>query len=1622
MEEKRIRIKISDIFNNLGKCENPIIEFEQGSGYLQPCEGDDYIEIIPIGEIEGLAVWIKCEDCDICGWKKITLTPCDTDMDCEDCAVCNPSGYCVYVCKDDEVCDDGKCVECDSEHPCSGGKICVDGKCQCPANKPFWNGKECRACLNDEECGNCFKCTSDGCKPKDCICNPATGDCVECMNSGDCKDKDPNACCNSNTHKCECCDGYTKNYETGLCEKSPECYIDSDCNDLCEYCDNGRCKPIKCPEGYTCYKGDCVKICDCNKGGCPDGFTCIPYGDVCICVECIGDCVTSDDCDTGCLCGNLKKCIPNPCQGNCEDGTDCGEGCGCDPITKTCVPCSDKDCVTDECDSILGCGCDGSKCEDSDGDCSGSCDTYRDCAGKNCTCIDGQCVSCDNFPCENGLCDSVPGCECENNKDCVGSNKDCSDKFTFEKDGCGAKISLDLKEKCSCKDIVLKSYLSVALPLPPPNPPTSTPMDAKWILELRKNVVGFPMLGDTTNENIGNNELPLEGVVQFKIRYYLEDHNTRFDTGYVDESPINFNLSGKDKVEYSYTLLDIGSSYDGANDVTKSETIVTVVDDIKLGNGCIYKKGDVLFNSVCSDYECKIKNGMTYETKIISKTFTDPLLKIFRTKGDSFTTPFRKLYKTPVSLGKYLDNLHGAAKFTLGKQALVPDEGLLFGNQSYMATNDCSCEQFSTLGKVVNCEPTAISYQLSDCNSKIELNGFTPQCSTNKDLSWYDASSEDINYSQAYWKLFLNANEVATFRFYGDPATGEVKDINTNQTISGWVYTNSVPIEKIEFKMYYGNELVCDNILEKIANNIPNPNNSNTCPAVTSTVYYNMIDKVGNGLTVVSVSAKDSDNNSVYVEDTGTKFKVHAPFGKTTTVRVEYNTGCVKTYDIEEDCCGSFNVTANATLAGANCGGDLSLSGNVVGGAKSVDYVWTTPDGQTLNGLNHTLTEYVNGTYTLEAEDENGCKASDTVDVNVLDIEFYHSDNESVCDGGDAEIELTGTNGAVIEYRVDTGATQTVTLPATITVPNVTANKIVTYLTKSYGGCTKTINETTILTVVTNATASIDGSVSTQQCLGSGTPFVPLTGTPNVTVDYKINNISGQTLLNASGNGSINLPNAAGSYLVELTKATLGECVNNLSDNETILVQDSPTIVVYSNSYVCSSAGGGSFQYEVEFEANNYTGTPTSSLGTVSNISGDLWKVSNIPSGASATISVTNGTCITTQDTQAYNCDCNAITVPPPVAAQSTYTFCTGAAVPTLTVTLDTSCTNCKADWYDAAVGGTLVQGNSLTYTPSAPGAGTVKVYYVETVDLDSGCSSTRTEVWLEESELPNSTFTANSNNSYCKDSVVQFSVPYESQVTYLWKVTNGTIQGSDTGTGITVLEDTIGVMTVKLTATNVDGCVSSYSLDYDIGEITYSVSAYDCGLNKSVLTLGGVVGHTYTVVFTNKDDGFIKTLTGVAGGSNTDVTGLTDGDYDISIIDESGNGCETYDTNVYTVSCCALSWGATAVLTTEGCYTDANGDPLHIDISNNTEVYNSYNLYIEYYINDVKIKSETYLDNNSCTTFASQVTYSDLNFYPNILTQTGNVLKMVYKENNTSGSVIWQDNNVLTFDANNCA
>lgn len=470
MKSTSYKIRIRATVNGVEKAPSHIA-WVNGSDecLVRKCYKEkDYIviELIPdcVGDscIEG---WVHfddaCTDCDPIHFKRCF---CSQDSDCGDCEEC-VLGVCQSICPVDVVCKNGKCTECDDIIKCPDGQICKDGKCVCPPGTFYSNQyKRCVECDSTTVfTDKCKSCVNGHILHVDCygVCDPATGECIDCIKSSDCNlYTDGRNCCDNKV--CKCCAGTVWNPTLGKCVE--------DCKDTgcptCQRCGPEGCEPIKCPTGFKCVEGECIEW---------------------------------------------------PCKDTtCNNGADCGKDCGC--LDGQCVPCKILNCATGQCASVLGCECASNNvCKGSD-DCDATyCDGFSPCLTDGCTCYEYSCVDCNNFSCANGECSNQPGCQCLNGK-CTGTppgpgGDGCSDSFTLSAD-CGAECKLKAtlnSGPCKCDPVKFEVK------------PTVVPGNAFFpggytsvSVEMYKGTTKYADY--KTAETIGNNEL-VTGEVKVFVTY-----------------------------------------------------------------------------------------------------------------------------------------------------------------------------------------------------------------------------------------------------------------------------------------------------------------------------------------------------------------------------------------------------------------------------------------------------------------------------------------------------------------------------------------------------------------------------------------------------------------------------------------------------------------------------------------------------------------------------------------------------------------------------------------------------------------------------------------------------------------------------------------------------------------------------------------------------------------------------------------------------------------------------------------------------------------------------------------------------------------------------------------------
>ena len=1222
MAKKYFTIQVSKIYGDY-KCRKYDVEFEKPAKCAKiRCVYQNENEIlveIPDGCDECIYAIIRCvdDDCYFCDEpKRIKICPCVDNRDCADCELCI-DGLCESICREGEFCKDGTCLECDDTHPCPNGKVCVGGKCRCPKDKPHENSKgECVACLEDEHCPPCFVCIGGGCVPVDCpdgVCDPKSGKCVDCINSGDCTGA--NECCLENT--CVCCDGFVRDPVTGECRPEDECIGDDDCKD-CEICYKGKCIPRDCPDGYICVDDDCKKICDCQKGDCPKGSVCVEGREGCYCFECTGDCETSGDCDQYCECVD-GKCVPKKCIGTCHNGLDCGEGCGC--LDGECVSCESLDC--DTCKRALGCECIGGKCMESI--CEGDCVMSSDC-GDGCTCYEGECVPCSAFACDE--CDSIDGCKCVDGTCEDDGDGGCNDQLVINKkdDTCDLEGVLTKETKCTCSPLtVLGKARSIT---------SGNVLMFDYEVQLRKGKATsynhaklLPLLGDTSVDTIAENEEPTSGIISVITEIFTLEDGT-----WVQFSGGSISMQNKDSAAISGLKLPVPGTVVSGLTVVKARIVVELISDLKFANDCVYKAvakiGEKTFTSAGELSNPSDEKILGMYGVIKSDSYRLPMFVWYRSKDGTYgsSAAFRKVY-VPGS-GVYKDVLHGPADAPDAKYPLVPFEGELWSGYSYALKTDCSCDRDFDLGKLVFCNPSEFLYQIKDCGRKVELLPPFEPCDVNKDIRLYESAGYDIpDDAQVKYEFYINGQLVATFRH--DKDLGMIKDGTTSSMFD--TYSIGQVIRELRMKINHDDKGECDIVYSVQPQGDYELNYTIECVGTLNQydIKVPITQSFGQIVSVDSISSY-----ILNVTQSGGYWIITVQKGVPVNISFITDTGCVLEETFNENCCDGFSVQLNHNSPCAD--DDLVLSYTVLsGGTPNTTAVFTLPDGSTQSGTTVTIQNPQSGFYHVEVTDEAGCKATDSKYVSVggnIDYQIQVG-KTTLCQGDTTEIIFTSTNGigGTVYYSVN-GVDTSFVVPNTgqFVIGPISTSAVYVFDRIEKDGCTKQIDETITIEVVPSTTLQITPSATTI-CQGDWVDFSITGGVQGCIVNAKTGNaIVGTTVLDSNGEGTISLqPSQTTSYTFELGQCD--GCVNFSGYNVIINVQQGQTPNLVSES--CdASLTNKTMEFDCITSAFDQNNNPLT-------ISGNTITV-NVNLVSQVTVCCDNGSCETCRDFLVGVCEC----------------------------------------------------------------------------------------------------------------------------------------------------------------------------------------------------------------------------------------------------------------------------------------------------------------------------------------------------------------------------------------------
>jgi gliding motility-associated-like protein len=235
--------------------------------------------------------------------------------------------------------------------------------------------------------------------------------------------------------------------------------------------------------------------------------------------------------------------------------------------------------------------------------------------------------------------------------------------------------------------------------------------------------------------------------------------------------------------------------------------------------------------------------------------------------------------------------------------------------------------------------------------------------------------------------------------------------------------------------------------------------------------------------------------------------------------------------------------------------------------------------------------------YTLVKVDLGGtCMQALTQSINVSVVPTPAASISAsplvICSNQTSAINFSGTPNAVVTYKVDSGANQTITLSASGTAsvntpPGLTSGTTYTLVgvaSPVLNTCTAAINSSVSIAVNNLPTASFSSTTPTV-CSGTSAT-INFTGTPNAVVAYTAGSVNQTVTLNGAGNASVVIPNVTSTTVYTLTSATAAGtngCTKALSQSITISAASLPTASVSANpATACSN----------QTSTINFSGTP----------------------------------------------------------------------------------------------------------------------------------------------------------------------------------------------------------------------------------------------------------------------------------------------------------------------------------------------------------------------------------------------------------------------------------------------
>ncbi len=354
-------------------------------------------------------------------------------------------------------------------------------------------------------------------------------------------------------------------------------------------------------------------------------------------------------------------------------------------------------------------------------------------------------------------------------------------------------------------------------------------------------------------------------------------------------------------------------------------------------------------------------------------------------------------------------------------------------------------------------------------------------------------------------------------------------------------------------------------------------------------------------------------------------------------------------------------------------------------------------------------------TVNLHVKTDDYCigDTSHLVTINPTPVVTVVSDSLQVCSGNTATVNISSPlTGAVYSvYSAATGGALITTSNGStpFIFPNITSDTSFYIECVSASGCVS-VNRKQVKVTATQFPIATATPASIITCIGTSATFnvaSPVTGA----IYTWYGAATAGTVVGSGNSLTINPVTVDASYYLE---TSLNGCVSVTRFPVTLTAATTPSLAVVTNAISVCSGVSATFAIASPDATVTYNWYTAATGGTAT--TGTSYTINPATANASYFVSATSVNGCTTSPRLQVDLTVTqkpVVTVTAPIDV----TVCKGT---TQTFTVQSPVTGVTYNWYDAAVAGTLLQGNSTTFT--TPAVNAVASYYVD--GTINGCTS----------------------------------------------------------------------------------------------------------------------------------------------------------------------------------------------------------------------------------------------------------------------------------------------------------